>query len=57
MFPESSGYIEKRSPKIELAADGIVDEEIAGAVAHDLAVEHQVGAVHDGQGFAHVVVA
>ena len=42
--------------EIELAADGIVDQEILGAFALDPALENQISAIHDGERLAHVVV-
>ena len=42
--------------QIELATDGIVDEEILSAFTLDAAVVNQIRAVHDGESLAHVVV-
>ena len=39
-FPDSRRSHRKPLAQIELAADGIVDQEILGAVAHDLAIVH-----------------
>ena len=43
-------------PKIEFPAIGVVDEKLAGAVAEDLTVVEEVGAVDDAEGFADIVV-
>ena len=43
--------------QIKLATDGIVDEEILSAFAFDAPIENQIGAVHDRQSLAHVVVS
>ena len=42
--------------EIELAALGIVDEEVAGALRQDFALVEQIGAVDDFEGLAHVVI-
>ena len=43
--------------QIELATDGIVDEEILSAFALDAPVVNQVRAIHDGESLPHVVIS
>src|SRR3989304_276835 len=43
-------------PQINLPAVRIVDEKFAAALAHDLAMVDEVGAIHNAQRLAHVVI-
>src|SRR5262245_28033634 len=42
--------------QIELATDGIVDEEILGAFALHASIVNQIRAVNDGERLAHIVI-
>ena len=46
----------KAFAKIQLAADGIVDQKIFRAFAFDTAFENQIGAVDDREGFANIMI-
>ena len=42
--------------EVELAADGIIEEEVFGSLAFDAALKNKVGTIHDIQGLADVVI-
>lgn len=42
--------------EVELPADRVVNEEVAGALALNAAFINEVGAINDGEGFAHIMV-